>query len=201
MNTLLIKKIRCNGSEFILTSLAQCIYLFQNVIQNKIFTTCFETSVFGQWSLLVSVYTLVSMLPFSAIDQGIYKVAHKCKESGKEAELCTTISVFYVLGFIIYSLIPVFSEQLVSLFSSIITFVTDVGTKFDIDISPIRTTLYDAFNKISANIGKYISDGAVNMLNASINFVSNFIIVFVCFIYFLSDMDKIRNDVKVYFLN
>ena len=103
------------------------------------------------------------------------------------------------LGFIIYSLIPVFSEQLVSLFSSIITFVTDVGTKFDIDISPIRTTLYDAFNKISANIGKYISDGAVNMLNASINFVSNFIIVFVCFIYFLSDMDKIRNDVKVYF--
>ena len=37
------------------------------------------------------------------------------------------------------------------------------------------------------------------MLNASINFVSNFIIVFVCFIYFLSDMDKIRNDVKVYF--
>lgn len=105
MNTLLIKKIKCNGSEFILTSLAQCIYLFQNVIQNKIFTTCFETSVFGQWSLLVSVYTLVSMLPFSAIDQGIYKVAHKCKESGKEAELCTTISVFYVLGFIIYSLI------------------------------------------------------------------------------------------------
>ena len=103
------------------------------------------------------------------------------------------------LGFIIYSLIPVFSEQLVSLFSSIITFVTDVGTKFDIDISPIRTTLYDVFNKISANIGKYISDGAVNMLNASINFVSNFIIVFVCFIYFLSDMDKIRNDVKVYF--
>lgn len=103
------------------------------------------------------------------------------------------------LGFIIYSLIPVFSEQLVSLFSSIITFVTDFGTKFDIDISPIRTTLYDVFNKISANIGKYISDGAVNMLNASINFVSNFIIVFVCFIYFLSDMDKIRNDVKVYF--
>ena len=94
------------------------------------------------------------------------------------------------LGFIIYSLIPIFSEQLVSLFSSIITFVTDVGTKFDIDISPIRTTLYDVFNKISANIGKYISDGAVNMLNASINFVSNFIIVFVCFIYFLSDMDK-----------
>lgn len=37
------------------------------------------------------------------------------------------------------------------------------------------------------------------MLNASINFVSNFIIVFVCFIYFLSDMDKIRNDVKIYF--
>lgn len=103
------------------------------------------------------------------------------------------------LGFIIYSLIPVFSEQLVSLFSSIITFVTDVGTKFDIDISPIRTTLYDVFNKISSNIGKYISDGAVNMLNASINFVSNFIIVFVCFIYFLSDMDKIRNDVKIYF--
>lgn len=103
------------------------------------------------------------------------------------------------LGFIIYSLIPIFSEQLVSLFSSIITFITDFGTKFDIDISPIKTTLYDIFNKISANIGKYISDGALNMLNASINFISNFVIVFVCFIYFLADMDKIRFDVRAYF--
>lgn len=103
------------------------------------------------------------------------------------------------VGFIIYSLIPVFSEQLISLFSSLITFITDFGTKFDIDISPIKTTLNDIFGKISYNIGKYISDGALNVLNSSINFISNLVIVFVCFIYFLADMDKIRSDVKEYF--
>lgn len=107
------------------------------------------------------------------------------------------IVLFLVI--IIYSLIPIFTEQLVTFFSSLITFVNDIGSKFDINIDPIKSSLVDAFNKLSKDIGKYISDGAINVVNASINFISNFIIVFVSFIYFLIDMQKIRDNVSLFF--
>lgn len=105
MGNTIHKMFRENSYEFIITSLAQCIYLMQNVVQNKIFTSFFETPIFGKWSLLVSAYTLISMLPFSAIDQGIYKVAYRCKEEKKEQELYTVVGLIYSIGFIIYSII------------------------------------------------------------------------------------------------
>ena len=107
------------------------------------------------------------------------------------------IVLFLVI--IVYSLVPIFTEQLITFFSSLITFVNDIGSKFDIDIDPIRSSLIDAFNKLSKDIGKYISDGAINVVNASINFISNFIIVFVSFIYFLLDMQKIRDNASLFF--
>ena len=117
--------------------------------------------------------------------------------------LAITIIIVVLLSFvfiIIYSLIPIFTEQLFSFFSSAITFVSDIGNKFDINITPIKSTLTDAFNKMSSDVGKYISDGAINVVNTSINIVSNSVIVFVSFIYFLMDMQRIRDNISLFFL-
>lgn len=113
--------------------------------------------------------------------------------------LIILILILTFLSFIIISLVPIFTDQLVSLFNSIMTFISDIGTRYDVNLDPIKTNLSDIFNKISSNIGKYISDGALNFVNASISFVSNFIIVFVAAIYFLIDMDDIRTNVKNFF--
>lgn len=116
--------------------------------------------------------------------------------------LAVTIIVLIVLLFlfiIIYSLIPIFTQQLFSFFSSITTFISDIGNKFDIDITPIKGAITDTVNKLSKDMGKYISDGAITIVNTSISFFSNFIIVFVSFIYFLLDMDKIRDNVELFF--
>lgn len=116
--------------------------------------------------------------------------------------LAVSIIVIIILLFlvvIVYSLIPIFTEQLFTFFSSLITFVNDIGSKFDINIDPLKGSLVDAFNKLSSDIGKYISDGAINVVNASINFISNFIIIFVSFIYFLIDMQKIRDNASLFF--
>ena len=78
-------------------------------------------------------------------------------------------------------------------------FVSEMGSKYDIDIAPIQTNLSTIFNTISSNVSKYISDGAINLVNSSISFVSNSIIVLVAFIYFLIDMDKIRDNVDEFF--
>lgn len=112
------------------------------------------------------------------------------------------IIVLLILSFlaiIIYSLIPIFTEQLFTFFSSIMTFVSDMGNKLDIDITPIKENLTDIFNKLSKDMGKYISDGAINFVNTSINFISNSIIVLVTFVYFLSDMQNIRKKVALFF--
>ena len=101
--------------------------------------------------------------------------------------------------FVVISLVPVFTDQLVSLFGNIMKFVSEMGSKYDIDIAPIQTNLSTIFNTTSSNVSKYISDGAINLVNSSISFVSNSIIVLVAFIYFLIDMDKIRDNVDEFF--
>ena len=113
--------------------------------------------------------------------------------------IIVTILLLFIIV-IISLLVPIFTEQLFSFFSSIITFVSDIGNKLDINIEPLKGSLSDIFNKMSQDVGKYISDGAINVVNASINFFSNLIIVFVSFIYFLLDMGKIRDNVSLFFM-
>ena len=117
--------------------------------------------------------------------------------------LAVTIIVFVLLlllGIIIYSLIPVFTEQLVSFFSNMIKFISDIGNKFDIDVLPIKNGLVNAFESLSNNMGSFISNGAVNILSASFTYLTTGVIVLVCFIYFLLDMQKIRDNVSLFFM-
>ena len=46
---------------------------------------------------------------------------------------------------------------------------------------------------------KYVSDGAINLVNSSINFIGDLFIGIAAFVYFLIDMDKIRKNVKLFF--
>ncbi|MBP3635168.1 MAG: AI-2E family transporter [Bacilli bacterium] len=158
----------------------------------------------GLWGN-VFVKMLAILKPFIvafAIAYAFYPLLKWLQKKKVPKTLAIIIIVTFMVLFltlIIYSLIPIFTEQLISLFSSIMTFLSDISSRYDIDIEPIRNTLSDIFNKISYNIGKYISDGAVSLVNASISFISNFVIIFVCFIYFLIDMEKIRENVEFYF--
>ena len=116
--------------------------------------------------------------------------------------LAVAIIVFVLLlllGIIVYSLIPVFTEQLVSFFSNMIKFISDIGNKFDIDILPIKNGLVNAFENLSNSMGDLISNGAVNIVTTSFSFLTTGIIALVCFIYFLLDMQKIRDNVSLFF--
>ena len=48
-------------------------------------------------------------------------------------------------------------------------------------------------------LGQHISSGAITIVSSSISFISNFIIVFVSFIYFLIDMEHIRDNIGDFF--
>lgn len=103
-----LKNNRRNLQEVLITSLGQFLYLFQGLIQNKIFASYFETSVFGQWALLSSAYVFISMLPFTALEQGIYKEAIPARKNGQDRQLYSLIAVVYSICFSIYTVVLVF---------------------------------------------------------------------------------------------
>ncbi len=107
--------------------------------------------------------------------------------------------VLAFLTFIVLSIIPVFTTELKNLFQGLIEFTKDISTKFNIDLSRFQKSLMDTFNKLSKDLANDLPNQGVNILNTSINFLSNFVISLVAFIYFMIDMDKIRSKIKKYF--
>lgn len=111
------------------------------------------------------------------------------------------ISIIAIFVTIIILLIPLLSTQIVSLIDTLILFIKDISVRFNIDFGVLGDTLLTSFNQIVTNVGKYVSDGAVKTINASINVVTNVIIALASSVYFLLDMDKIREDIKEYLSN
>lgn len=115
------------------------------------------------------------------------------------------VSIFIVVGFILLLFVlvlmlavPLLIDQSTSLFNSIIKFLKELSVDYDIDLGSLTSSLSSTFNDIISNVGKYVSDGAINMISVSIGFLSILLISFSVMIYFLIDMDKIRNEVKHY---
>ena len=105
------------------------------------------------------------------------------------------VLIVVLMGVVI---VPAIFKELPSLFNSIISFVKEISTKFKLDSSSIQTTLQTSFNGIITSMGKYVSDGALNMIGLSLSLLTKFFIAFAASMYLLVDMGKIRSVVKNY---
>ena len=138
-----------------------------------------------------------------AIAYAVYPIEQWLEKKKIPKTLAIVIIVFVLLlifGIIIYSLIPVFTEQLFTFFSNIIKFISDIGNKFDIDILPIKNSLVSTFDNLTKDMGSLIGDGAVSILLNSFSFITTGVIVIVCFIYFTSYMQQIRDTISLFLL-
>ena len=123
------------------------------------------------------------------------------EKNGIPKFLGVSIIVLFVIGFlglIIYLFVPLVYDQTLNLISSSIKFIQDISTKYDIDLNVIQQSFSD-INKIALDIGKILSDSAFNIIKSSISVLSTILISFIVGIYFLSDMDNIRNTIKEFF--
>ena len=105
-----------------------------------------------------------------------------------------------ILAFILGLVAPLLFEQLTSLFNNIITFLKQVSIDYDINFGPLQDSLSKSFNDIILGLGKYVSDGAINVINVSLGVISTFLIAFSAGIYFLIDMDMLRSKFKHFLL-
>ena len=133
------------------------------------------------------------------IAYALHPIAKKIENSGFPKWLSVLIVTVISLGFlvtIIILVVPMLYEQILLLLTNISTLITDLSTKYEINLGVLQSSITDISTNVIKTLGKYISDGALNIVNSTINFGTAFIIVLFVSIYLLSDMDKIRNFIK-----
>lgn len=136
-----------------------------------------------------------------AVSYALYPYSKKIEAYGLPKWLSIGIIYFILFGFLIImclTVVPLFYDQVVLFLSNISAVITDISSKFEVDLGVLQQSISSISGNILNNIGTYISDGAINILNASISVITNLIIVVAASVYFLWDMDKIRTNLKVF---
>lgn len=124
------------------------------------------------------------------------------EKKGVRKHLAVALVVITILAFIVTILsftLPLIYEQLLLFTKMILTFIGNVSDKFDLNLGGFEIAITDSLNTIVKDLGKYISNGTIDILNKSISFLTNLVIVIIASIYFLLDMDKIRQGIKEFF--
>lgn len=106
------------------------------------------------------------------------------------------ITLVVIMVGMLYLTLPLIYDQLSSFINGVSEFITNFGTKYDLNLGSFELKLTDYMNDILKDLGSVATSSTVDIMNKSLNFVSKFIVGFVGFIYFLSDMGKIRSYIK-----
>lgn len=140
-----------------------------------------------------------------ALAYALSPIVEKLRKKGVPKGLAVGIVIFATIGlivFVIYIITSMLVGQLSDLFGGINNFLVEIGSRdWNIDISGLQTTINENFQEIIADITKYVSNGAINLIGSSLNLIGKIFIGAAAYVYFLMDMDKIRSMIKKYFLN
>lgn len=134
-----------------------------------------------------------------AVAYAIYPFCKKLVECGFPKWLSIGIIYFILIGLIVLmciTVVPMFYDQVVLFLSNISAVITDISSKYEVDLGLLQMSISDISGDMLKKFGEYISNGAINIVNTSISLVTNLIIVIIVSVYFLWDMDKIRNEIK-----
>lgn len=153
------------------------------------------------WGGFIStVFSII--LPFLiafAIAYALYPIVRKLRKKGLSNRLSVAIVavsvVFIIIGLIAIT-VPLVYDQLLLLSKSIGEVITDVSTKFEINLGDFQTTINGVLDDLIKSVGKYVSDGTFDFVGKSVGFITDAIIVLIVSIYFLADMENIRKEVK-----
>ena len=156
---------------------------------------------FGTISLIFNI-----LLPFFiafVIAYAFYPIVKKLTDKNVPKGFAMFLVVGFAIGIIvlIFALVtPTIMSQLTSLFNGIISFLRELSSDYNINFKDIQNTLSAGFNDALEKVGTYISNGAISFIGVSIDYISKIFIILASFIYFLADMDKIREFIKEYLM-
>ena len=115
--------------------------------------------------------------------------------------LIVIFGIIFIVGLLLFLTLPLLYDQLSLLLNMIIEVFNNISDKFNVNIGSFEIEITDYLKEILKSLSSFTSSTTVDIVNKSINFISKFIIGFVGFIYFLCDMEKIRDSVKDFLLS
>ena len=173
--------------------------LLNILILGGIIYLCLITSHY--WlGVITKIFSIIA--PFIvafAISYSLYPMVRKLRKKGLSNKLAVTlvsVIILLIIGIVIGITVPLLYNQLITLSQSIGQVLTDISSKFEVNLGDFKSTVQSMLNSLIETVGNYVTDGVPDFFNNSIGFVSNAIIVLILSIYFLGDMEKIRGEVK-----
>lgn len=155
---------------------------------------------YGLWNGLANnLFTII--LPFSIAFVFAYAVHPILKwlESKKIPKtigiLLIYVSFIMLFGGLIWFSTPLIIDQVMALTTSLINFITQKSSEYNIDLNYIQENLIE-FSDIIKSLSDTVSKSAMTMINTFITFFTNGIIALIVSVYFLVGMDDIRDEIK-----
>lgn len=155
----------------------------------------------GLWIGIVKIISKI-VLPFSlafifayALNPALRYLCEKRIPKG----IAIGIIVLIIIGIMIVIsilLVPLLFNQITALFKEILIFIKTMSINFNIDFKDIEESISNLFNVFLEKASTYIPNGAISIVNVSIEYITILFIFISSSIYFLIDMDKIRNETK-----
>lgn len=167
---------------------------------------CLLYSIKGLWlGLVVNAFKILSpfILAF-CLAYVMYPIVKKLENAGSPKWLAIlsvcVLGIGLLLAVIILT-VPLLYEQILLFLSNISMLLSDISSKFEINFGGLQSSVTDFSKNIISSLGSRISDGALSVVNTSFSVLSTAIVVLGAAVYFLIDMDKVRNFVQVYLHN
>lgn len=179
-NKLDFKLINLAIVVFIVFLMYQTGHLWLDIF-NKIFTIA--TPLLIAFVLAYALYPLLKFFTEHKVPKGI----------GVAIIIALIVAIVAFFGITVF---PLLFSQLNNLFNAIIAFLKEISLNYDLNIGTLQTSLSNVFNDIVMNLGKYVSNGAMNVIGGSMQYLTLIFIVFSIMIYFLLDMEEIRASIK-----
>lgn len=162
---------------------------------------CIVVATSNYWAgFLLKIFNIV--LPFLlafvlayVLDPFVKFLESKNVRKKLAISLIVIVILTVVVG-VLWITLPMIYEQLLAFTRSIGQFLQDISTKFDLNLGDIQIKVTDILNNIVQEVGTYVSTGTIDILGKSVNVIGNAFIVLIVGIYFLFDMDKIREGIK-----
>ncbi len=154
---------------------------------------------FNVWGSIISkvIAIIIPFLIAFSIAYAFYPIVRKLKKKGLSNSLAVTIvagSVIFVILLLILITVPLVYDQLILLSQSIGEVMSDLSTKFEINLGDFQTTINTVMDNLIQSVGKYLSDGTFNFVGKAVDFITSAVIILILSIYFLADMEKIRAE-------
>lgn len=162
-------------------------------------------STISWWGGIIS--KLISIIsPFAisfAIAYAFHPIVRKLQENNVRKNLAVTL-VVVIISSLIFGLIlitiPLVYDQMITLSRLIAEVVNVVSNRFSINLGGFEETIMNVINGVITKMGNYLSNGTLDIVGKSVDFITKFIIIYIVSIYFLSGMDEIRSNIKSFLM-